>query len=120
MLSVSISIVNLPRLPGLEESIDATSVDLRAFKTRRGKILMWHGWADGAIPATSSVGYYQAVTKFMGGRKETEDFLRLFLIPGVHHGGGGPGLTEFDALTALENWLEKGQAPEKLIAQRSK
>ena len=98
---------------------DATSVDLRAFKTRPGKILMWHGWADGAIPASSSIGYYQAVTKFMGGRKQTEDFFRLFLIPGVHHGGGGPGLTEFDALTALENWLEKGQAPEKLIAQRS-
>ena len=42
--------------------------------------------------------------------------LRLFLIPGVHPGGGGPGLTEFDALTALENWVEKGEAPEKLIA----
>ena len=55
----------------------------------------------------------------MGGRKQTEDFLRLFLVPGVHHGGEGPGLTEFDALTALENWVEKGQAPEKLIASRS-
>ena len=98
---------------------DATSFDLRAFKTRAGKILMWHGWADGAIPATSSIGYYEAVTKFMGGRKQTEDFFRLFLVPGVHHGGGGPGLTEFDALTALENWVERGQAPEKLIAQRS-
>jgi feruloyl esterase len=98
---------------------DATSVDLRAFKARGGKILMWHGWADGAIPATSSIGYYQAVTKFMGGRKQTEDFFRLFLVPGVHHGGGGPGPTEFDSLSALENWLERGQAPDKLIAQRS-
>ena len=98
---------------------DATSVDLRAFKARGGKILMWHGWADGAIPATSSIGYYEAVTEFMGGRKQTEDFFRLFLVPGVHHGGGGPGPTEFDALTALENWVERGQAPEKLIAQRS-
>src|SRR6516225_8378374 len=76
---------------------DATSVDLRAFKARGGKILMWHGWADGAIVATSSVGYYEAVTKSIGGRKQTEDFFRLFLVPGVHHGGGGPGLTEFDA-----------------------
>ena len=98
---------------------DATSVDLRAFKARGGKILMWHGWADGAIVATSSVGYYEAVTKSIGGRKQTEDFFRLFLVPGVHHGGGGPGLTEFDALTALENWVEKGQPPEKLIACRS-
>ena len=80
---------------------------------------MWHGWADGAIVATSSIGYYERVMKFMGGRKQTEDFFRLFLVPGVHHGGGGPGLTEFDALTALENWVEEGQAPEKLIAIRS-
>jgi Tannase and feruloyl esterase len=98
---------------------DATSVDLRAFKARGGKILLWHGWADGAIMATSSIGYYEGVIKAMGGRKETEDFFRLFLVPGVHHGGGGPGLTEFDALTALENWVEKGEAPEKLIASRS-
>lgn len=98
---------------------DATSVDLRAFKERGGKILMWHGWADAGIMATSSIGYYEAVMKFMGGRKQTEDFFRLFLVPGVHHGGGGPGLTDFDALTALENWVEKGAAPEKLIACRS-
>ncbi len=98
---------------------DATSFDLRAFKARGGKILLWHGWADGAIMATSSIGYYEGVTKLMGGRKQTEDFFRLFLVPGVHHGGGGPGLTEFDTLTALENWVERGQAPEKLIAQRS-
>ena len=98
---------------------DATSYDLRAFKARGGKILLWHGWADGAIPATSSIGYYEGVTKLMGGRKQTEEFFRLFLVPGVHHGGGGPGLSEFDALTALENWVEKGQAPEKLIASRS-
>jgi len=74
---------------------DATSFDLRPFKARGGKILMWHGWADGAIMATSSIGYYEGVRKFMGDRHKTEDFFRLFLVPGVHHGGGGPGLTEF-------------------------
>jgi Tannase and feruloyl esterase len=95
---------------------DATSLDLRAFKVRGGKLLLWHGWADGAIMATSSIGYYEDVMKFMGGRKQTEDFFRLFLVPGVHHSGGGPGFTEFDSMTALENWVEKGQAPDKLIA----
>jgi feruloyl esterase len=97
---------------------DATSYDLRAFKARGGKILMWHGWADGAMPATSSIGYYEGVTKQIGGRKQTEDFFRLFLVPGVHHGGGGPGLTEFDAFSALEKWVEKGVTPDKLIASR--
>jgi feruloyl esterase len=98
---------------------DATSVDLSAFKARGGKILMWHGWADSAIMATSSIGYYQSAMQLMGGREQTEDFFRLFLIPGVHHGGGGPGFSEFDALTALENWVEKGQASKKLIACHS-
>jgi Tannase and feruloyl esterase len=97
---------------------DATSLDLRAFKAHGGKILMWHGWADGAIMATSSIGYYEGVRKFMRGRGHTEDFFRLFLVPGVHHGSGGPGLTEFDSFSALEDWVEKGQAPEKLIAGR--
>jgi hypothetical protein len=97
---------------------DATSFDLRAFKARGGKILMWHGWADGAIMATSSIGYFEGVRKFMGGRDKTEDFFRLFLVPGVHHGGGGPGLTEFDSFSALEIWVETGQPPDKLIAGR--
>ena len=95
---------------------DATSFDLRQFKARGGKLIVWHGWADGAIMATSSTGYYEGVLKFMGGRKQTEDFFRLFLVPGVHHSGGGPGFTEFDSMTALENWVEKGQAPAKFIA----
>ena len=97
---------------------DAPSVDLRTLKARGGKILMWHGWADGAIVATSSIGYYKGVMNSMGGRGQTENFFRLFLVPGVHHGRGGPGFTEFDALTALEDWVEKGQAPEKLVACR--
>jgi len=97
---------------------DALSFDLRAVKNRGGKILLWHGWADGAIMATSSIGYYEGVVRFVGGRNATEDFFRLFLIPGVHHGGGGPGFSEFDSFTALENWVEKGIAPDKLIASR--
>ena len=97
---------------------DATSYDLRAFKARGGKMLMWHGLSDAAILATSSVGYYQGVEKLMGGRAQTQDFFRLFLVPGVHHCAGGPGLTDFDALTLLENWVEKGQAPDVMIASR--
>ncbi len=97
---------------------DATSPDLRALKARGGKILLWHGWADGAIMATSSIGYYEAVEKFMGGPGHIQDFFRLFLIPGVHHGGDGPGFDRFDAMTALEHWVEDGLAPEKLIASR--
>lgn len=69
--------------------------------------------------ATSSIGYYEGVVKRMGSREKTEDFFRLFSFPGVHHRAGGQGLTDFDALTALENWVEKGQPPALLTAQRS-
>jgi feruloyl esterase len=98
---------------------DATSHDLRAFKARGGKMLMWHGLSDAAILATSSIAYYQGVEKLIGGRAQTQDFFRLFLIPGVHHCAGGPGLAEFDALTLLENWVEKGQPPDVMTASRS-
>ena len=97
---------------------DATSHDLRAFKARGGKLIMWHGLSDAAIVATSSVGYYEGVEKLMGGRAQTQDFFRLFLIPGVHHCAGGPGFSDFDALTLLENWVEKGQAPDVMMASR--
>ena len=97
---------------------DATSFDLREFRSRGGKMLMWHGWADGAVMATSSIAYYEGVSRFMGGREQTQDFFRLFLIPGVHHGSGGPGLPYFDALSALEECVEHGRAPDKLIAGR--
>jgi tannase/feruloyl esterase len=97
---------------------DATSYDLRAFKARGGKMLMWHGLSDAAIMATSSIAYYEGVEKLVGGRAQTQDFFRLFLIPGVHHCAGGPGLADFDALTLLENWVEKAQAPDVMIASR--
>jgi Tannase and feruloyl esterase len=109
-----------PTLSRSRRIYDATSFDLRSFKARGGKILMWHGWSDAAIMATSSIGYFEGVCKFMGGREKTQDFFRLFLLPGVHHGGGGPGLTDFDSFSALEDWVEKGQAPDQLIAGRLK
>ena len=98
---------------------DAISPDLKAFKARGGKLLMWHGLADSGITAASSIGYWEAVVKELGGRAQTDDFFRLFLIPGVHHCGGGPGLIEFDTLTALEDWVERGRAPDEVIAFRS-
>ncbi|GAC1648233.1 MAG: tannase/feruloyl esterase family alpha/beta hydrolase [Gemmatimonadaceae bacterium] len=94
---------------------DATSTDLRAFKQRGGKMVMWHGLADGSVSATGTVHYYKMLTKSMGGR--VDDFVRLFLVPGVHHCAGGPGPDDLDALSALENWVEHGIAPDVIIAR---
>ena len=107
-----------PTLARARALYDATSFDLHAFKKRGGKMLMWHGLSDAAITATSSIAYYEGVEKLMGGRAQTQDFFRLFLVPGVHHCAGGPGFTQFDALTLLENWVEKGQPPDVMIASR--
>ena len=95
---------------------DATSPNPAAFKARGGKLLLWHGLADGGIAATSSVGYHEFVVDALGGRTQVDDFFRVFLIPGVHHCGGGPGLAEFDAFSALEEWVERARPPDRLMA----
>jgi feruloyl esterase len=59
------------------------------------------------------------VVKKSGGKQKADDFVRLFLAPGMHHCRGGPGPDDFDTLTALERWVEKGEAPAKLVASKS-
>lgn len=99
-------------------TIAAIDPNLRPFKGRGGKLILYHGWADALIVPRNSIDYYDSVVKEMGGLGPTQDFARLFMAPGVGHCGGGPGPDQFDALGALEAWVEKGQAPEVLIASR--
>jgi len=96
--------------------MSAVERDLTPFKKRGGKLLMYTGWADPVVPPLDTVGYYDAVVKTMGGLDKTREFYRLFLAPGMGHCRQGPGPNEFDMLTTLEQWVEKGVAPEKVIA----
>ena len=89
--------------------------DLRFYRNHGGKILMYHGWDDNEVAAGSSVDYYQTTTRTMGGEAETRKFFRLFMVPGMGHCRRGPGGDAGDFLTALENWDEKGQAPEEIV-----
>lgn len=98
---------------------DATSVDLSAFKAHGGKVLIWHGWADGGIPAPASIDYYLRLLKLVGSREETESFIRLFLLPGVHHCAGGDGADQLDALAILDEWVEHGKAPEMIVTTKT-
>jgi feruloyl esterase len=93
--------------------------DLSGFKKRGGRLLMYTGWMDPVVPPQDTVAYYEAVVKAMGGVERTRDFFRLFAAPGMGHCGGGPGPNTFDALAALEQWVEHGAAPDKLIASHS-
>ena len=77
---------------------------------------MYHGWSDQNISPRNSIAYYESVVAFQGGEKPTQDFLRLFMAPGMGHCGGGDGPNRFDGLNALENWVEKGEAPSSIAA----
>jgi hypothetical protein len=111
--------------------LNATDPDLRRFSKRGGKLILYHGWSDAAIPAQNTIDYYQSVIGKMGARK-TREFVRLFMVPGMQHCGGGAGPNSFgqwsvaqgnpqhDVAAALERWVEQGIAPEQIIAAKHK
>jgi feruloyl esterase len=107
---------DLERMKTMTEILSPLDADLRPFKNRGGKLLMYHGWSDPAISAYGTVGYYDRAAKIVGGQKEIDTFAKLYLVPGMHHCSGGPGPNEFDMLTILENWVEKGQSPGAVTA----
>ena len=112
------------------EALNAINPDLSAFRRRGGKLILYHGWNDPAIPALNTVNYYQEVIAKMG-RSAADSFTRLYMVPGMQHCGGGPGPENFgEALdapstdpqhnirTTLENWVEKGTAPSSFIVSK--
>jgi len=112
------------RLDVMAEIYNATDPDLGAFADAGGKLLMWHGWADAIVTPQLTVDYFEALEDAMGGRRATRDVARLFMVPGMDHCGllpGGPGISQagFDPLSALERWVEDGEAPERLLATKT-
>ena len=91
---------NDPRLEGLQK--------------RRGRMLIYHGQADPVFSVNSTIRWYETLDRNLAG--QAASFARLFTLPGVTHCGGGVGLEKFDALTALTEWVEKGKAPERIVA----
>ncbi len=92
--------------------------DLSPFRKNGGKLLMWHGWSDQLILPEGSIHYYDRVVKAMGGLEKTQDFARLFMAPGVGHCGGGTGSQPTGQLQALIDWVERGKAPQTLLAEK--
>ena len=109
---------DLPRLKTMTEILSPLDTDLRPFKKSGGKLIMYHGWSDPGISAAGTVAYYEQMVQKVGGKTSADDFARLFMVPGMHHCGGGPGPNTFDMLPALEAWVEKGVAPSQVIASR--
>jgi feruloyl esterase len=98
--------------------IDATDPNMKAFFAHKGKLLMYHGWSDQLIAPENSVHYYESVVKNLGGQAKASDDVRLFMVPGMAHCGGGEGPNDFDKMTAIQNWVEHDQAPDTMIASR--
>ena len=95
---------------------NANSTDLSSFKKRGGRLLMTYGWADSILMPMMGVNYYEQAVKKNG--KETTDFFRLFMIPGMAHCAGGVGPDQYDAVTAVINWVEKGTPPDSMVASK--
>jgi feruloyl esterase len=111
-------------------ALNATDADLKPFKTRGGKLILYHGWDDPAIPAINTVNYFQSVIAKMG-QRDADSFVRLYMVPGMQHCDNGPGPDSFGQVgrlafddpqhsvdAALEQWVEKGMAPSTIIAAK--
>jgi feruloyl esterase len=100
-------------------TINAINPNIHPFTGHGGKLLMYHGWADPLVAPGTSINYYSSVVKALGGPSKTAASVRLFMVPGMGHCGGGDGPNTFDAVTALEHWVEQGQAPDQMVASHS-
>ena len=111
-------------------ALDAIDPNLKPFKARGGKLIMYHGWNDPGIPALNTINYLESVANRMG-KRDSESFVRLFMAPGMAHCAGGPGPNVFgqggavslddpdhNIYRALEQWVERGIAPARIIATK--
>ena len=112
-------------------ALNATDPNLKPFHSAGGKLILYHGWDDPAIPSVNSVNYYDSVVTALG-KPVADSFVRLYMLPGVQHCGGGPRPDTFgqvgdwlspedpqhNARVALEQWVEKGTAPGTIIATK--
>lgn len=116
----------------LAQVLNATDPDLKAFQKRGGKLILYHGWNDAALPPVNTINYFASVRAKMG-RDKADAFTRLYMVPGLLHCSGGPGPNSFgatvtraqadaqhDLTVALERWVETGVAPNQIIATKRK
>jgi len=116
----------------LVSMVDNSNPDLAAFQKHGGKIILYTGWADSNVPALDLVGLYESIEGKMGGAGKTAEFARMFMVPGMFHCFGGPGPSSFgqslagqtnsdpehNVLVALDKWVTRGVAPERIVATK--
>jgi feruloyl esterase len=103
-------------------TLNAVNPDLRDFKAGGGKLIVWHGWNDPGVMPQQTIDYYDSVVDYaakstgVDGAAHTDEYLRLFMLPGVGHCRGGVGPDQVDWMSALAGWVEKGEKPTALTA----
>lgn len=108
------NLVELPKeMKALQATLSPTNPDLSAFRSRGGKLLMYHGWSDSALSPNMSISYLDKVYETDATAKND---VRLFMLPAVGHCQGGPGPDRVDYLDALDNWVSSKTAPDELTA----
>ena len=106
-------VANAHQLAAMRPVWDATDPDLRGFRNAGGKMIVVHGWGDGAVSAQMTIDWFENVEAFMG---DTSSFLQLYVAPGNKHGGSpGDGPNINNSLDALVAWVEDGEAPNRLV-----
>lgn len=95
--------------------LDATSTDYTEFKQHGGKMIMYHGWNDPALSAYATINHYDQVKC---NDPDVNNYLRLFLLPGVLHCGDGPGPSNVDWIELVRNWVENGTAPDRVVLSK--
>ena len=96
--------------------VEPASTNLSTFSLSGGKLIFFHGDSDPWFSPLDTLGYYQSLAATNGGAEKVSEWSRMFLVPGMAHCGGGPALDHFDMLTAVVSWVEKGTAPDAVIA----
>jgi len=111
-LNYDVDIVTTDKTP---TGLNAVDANLSRFVEHGGKLLIYHGWSDPGIPPSNSVNYYQSVQK---ATRNARDSVRLFMVPGMAHCGGGDGTSTFDMVAAVDTWVDSKTAPSAIPARK--
>lgn len=108
--------VDKAALHASEPLVEPASTNLSTFSGNGGKLIFFHGDSDPWFSPLDTFEYYQSLAATNGGAEQVASWSRFFFVPGMSHCGGGPSLDHFDMLDAVVNWVEKGTAPDSVIA----
>jgi len=100
----------------INKGVDELDPHLADFAKHKGKLLLYHGWADQQVAPGSTVDFYHQAIEASPDPANASNWIRLFMVPGMGHCSGGEGPDIFDKISVLEQWVEQGRAPDRIIA----